>query len=174
VTTLFIDESKASGYIIVSAAIVPTDVARMRKSVADLRKAGQRRIHFVKESDSRRREILSAFGRLGVECQLYRVAGMNDAAARERCLVEVVADAATAGVTRIVLERDDSIVEFDRKILYRELDVHGIRDQVTYAHETSASELLLCIPDAVAWSYARGGEWKTRIQPILGDVKLLR
>lgn len=29
-------------------------------------------------------------------------------------------------------------------------------------------------PDAIAWSYARGGEWKARIQPLLNDVRLLR
>lgn len=173
-TILFIDETKAGGYTVVSAAIVAADVALMRKKVAELRKPGQRRIHFVKEKDSRRREILSAFGRLGVACQLYGAPGLTDAVARERCLVELIADAANSSVSRIVLERDNSIVEFDRRILFRELESHGIRDQVTYAHETSAAELLLCIPDAVAWSYARGGEWKTRVQPLLGGVKVLR
>lgn len=173
-TILFIDETKASGYTIVSAAIVPADVALMRKKVAELRKPGQRRIHFVKENDSRRREILSAFGRLGVSCQLYSAPGLTDAVARERCLVELIGDAASGKVSRIVLERDDSIVEFDRRILYRELELHGMRDKVTYAHETSASEQLLCIPDAVAWSYARGGDWKTRVQPLLSGVKVLR
>ena len=51
---------------------------------------------------------------------------------REECLSGVVADAALHGVTRIVLERDDSIEKFDRKILYREF---GIRSEQCQEHD---------------------------------------
>lgn len=89
---------------------------------------------------------------------------------REECLSAVVADAALHGVTRIVLERDDSIEKFDRKILYREFEVNSARSTITYAHTTASAEPLLWVPDAIAWSYARGGEWSARIRPLVIDV----
>ena len=170
-TVLFIDESKAKGYTIVAAAIVPADITAMRREVAKLRKPGQRRVHFVHESDSRRREILSTLERLGVQARLYHAAGMKDPAAREACLAAVVRDAAAADVTRLVLELDDSIQKFDRQILFREIGRVDGSPPIAYAHETAAAEPLLWIPDAIAWGHARGGEWKARIAPLVAGIE---
>jgi hypothetical protein len=169
-SSLFLDESKTKGYTIVTAAIVQADVSTMRKEIAKLRKNGQNRVHFVNESDSRRRQILSTLESIGITARIYHVTGMKDPDAREGCLAAIVADAARHGITRIVLERDDSIEKFDRKILYRELDVHGARNTITYAHYTAKEEPLLWAPDAIAWSFARGGEWISRIRPLITDV----
>jgi len=169
-TTLYIDESKANGYTVVAAAVLPREARELQKVMRDLRKAGQRRVHFVKESDSRRREILSKLARADAGTRVYHARGMTDADAREACLVRVIADAAIHGVTRIVLERDESIVDFDRRILYRELSSRGLRDRVSYLHDDAVAEPLLCIPDAVAWSFARGGEWTTRARPLILEV----
>ena len=172
-TTLYIDESKSNGYVIVTAVVASGDVAQMRKSVAAMRRGGQRRIHFVKENDRRRREILSEFERMGVRATIYRAEGLSDADARELCFGAIVADAVASAVDRIVLERDDSIEKWDRGVLYRELDARGMRHKITYSHDTSAGELLLCVPDAIAWSYARGGEWSYRIEALIIEVKKL-
>lgn len=173
-TVLFVDESKSKGYTIVAAAIVPADVATMRREVTRLRKPGQRRVHFVHESDSRRREILSALERLGMQARLYHATGMKESEAREACLVAMVRDAGNADVTRLVLERDESIVKFDRQVLFRETNRFPDPKKITYEHESASAEPLLWIPDAIAWGHARGGEWKKRIAPLIMGIEYLR
>ena len=102
VTTLYLDESKSSGYTVVAAVFAAGDMASMRKSVAVLLRRDQRRIHLVKENDRRRREILSEFKRVGVRATVYHAKGLSDSDARELCLTAIVADAAATGVDRIV------------------------------------------------------------------------
>lgn len=169
-TTLYIDESKSKGYTIVTAAVITADISTMRKEIAKLRKNGQSRVHFVNESPARRREILSILVSLGLTARIYHAERMHDPEARERCLAAVVADAAQHGVSKIVLERDASIEQFDRRILYREIESNSIRGSIQYGHDTAKNEPLLWVPDAIAWSYARGGEWKTRIRSLVIDV----
>lgn len=169
-SVLYIDESKTKGYTIVAATVLPADARAVRKALSDLRMPGQRRIHFVTEGDSRRRKILSALCDMGLESRVYHARGMDEPDAREACLAHVIEDAATFGVTRIVIEQDDSVVEFDRRVLYRELNARGLRDRVSYTHEKPAVEPLLWIPDAVAWSFARGGEWTNRVSPLITQV----
>ena len=56
-------------------------------------------------------------------------------------------------------------------MLYRILGAMGIQERVTCRHESAAAELLLCSPDTIAWSYARGGEWSRRIADLVVEVK---
>lgn len=168
-TLLVLDESKAKGYVVVAAMVPEAKSAAFRRSVDDLRMRGQRRLHFSSESPSRRREILAAFTRLGVEALAYRAQG-PDAAARGACLRALVGDLERIDCRRLVLEQDDSIVAFDRQLLYRELRVVGL-STVTYEHERATSELLLAIPDALAWCITRGGVWRQRANPMLQHVR---
>lgn len=170
---LYIDESKAKGYTLVAAAVIPGDVLALRKEIAKLRKRGQRRVHFVKEDDSRRREIIAAFSDLGVQVCLFHAQGMTEPEGREACLSAMVARAAAGGTRRIVLEKDASIENWDRRILYRELGKHGARDLITYQHEAAYDEPLLWIPDGIAWCYSRGGDWRRRIDGLIVDVTKL-
>lgn len=169
-TSLFIDESKEKNYIIVVAAIADGDVTRLRSATSDLRLKGQQRVHFVKESVPRRRMILQTFETLGVRTFVFAAYGLSDVSAREWCLESVVDLAAEVNAQRIILETDDSIVATDKRTLYRSLDTRGMRETVSYGHERAAAEPLLWIPDAVAWSHAKGGEWKTRAAPLIERV----
>jgi hypothetical protein len=169
-TSLYIDESKSKGYTIVTAAIIEADIGATRKAVAQLRQSGQRRVHFVKESDPRRRQILSTLEALDFRARIYHCSGMSEADAREACLAAIVADAVRDGIDKIVLERDDSIEQFDRRVLFRELGTAGARETIRYTHDTAVHEPLLWVPDAIAWSYARGGDWRRRIEPVIADI----
>jgi hypothetical protein len=51
---VFVDESKARGFLLVAALVLPGDLAQARKQVGALRLPGQRRVHFATESASRR------------------------------------------------------------------------------------------------------------------------
>lgn len=72
------------------------------------------------------------------------------------------------GVTRIVLERDESIVLHDRKVLYGL--TRKIGQPVEYQHLRAYEDLLLCLPDAVAWCMARGGRWSARVREYTTEI----
>lgn len=166
-SALFVDESKSKGYTMVAAVVVPGDQKMLRQQVRTLLLPGQRRLHFTTESDPRRREILSTLERLGIRAHVVHSDFKREASGREACLQDLVAFAAREGHKRIVLERDASIEQADRKVLYAAVSARGLRGAVTYAHETAHQEPLLWIADAIAWSYTKGGDWRRRIQPMI-------
>lgn len=164
----FVDESVVSTYI-VAVALVPAErVAECRRVVRALLRGGQKRLHFSHESDRRRREILTGIERLGVEHRVYTTKkGRN---ARDVCLERLVPDLSAAGVRRLVIERDDSLVTTERRLLFqlcRDLE----RDLV-YTHLRAKEDLLLCAPDAIAWCWSRGGEWRARVAGYTREIAL--
>lgn len=40
-------------------------------------------------------------------------------------------------------------------------------ESITYSHQMLASQPLLALPDVVAWCWARGGDWRQRVLPII-------
>lgn len=164
---LFVDETKAKGYTMVAAVVVPHDATELRKEMRALVLKGQRRIHFTRERDSRRRLILSRLVELRVQAHIVQSTANRQADGREECLMQLVELAADNDHTRIVLERDASIEQADRRILYREVNSRGMRSTLEYGHEAAHDEPLLWIADAIAWSHAKGGDWRRRIEPML-------
>jgi hypothetical protein len=59
----YADESARRRYLIAAVLIDTSDLDPTRKVLRALRKPGQRRVHFSKESDPRRRLIVSRRGR---------------------------------------------------------------------------------------------------------------
>lgn len=168
-STLFVDESKSKGYTMVAAVVVGEDIATIRQEIRALVLRGQRRIHFTKESDPRKRLVLARLVELKVQAHVFHCDAKSDARGREACLVGLVSHAAKHAHTRIVLERDESVEQADRRILYREVERHGIGGAVTYGLETAHQEPLLWIADAIAWSHTKGGEWRRRIRPLIAS-----
>jgi hypothetical protein len=78
--------------------------------------------------------------------------------ARAACLHGIIDALTPDEQTLLVLEQDDSILRWDTKFLRSGVRAAGLADAVRYAHHRSRSELLLCIPDAIAWCWARGGQ----------------
>lgn len=153
---------------------VPVDVAALRRDVRSLVLPGQRRIHFTKERDDRKRLILSKLADFGARAHILHCESGSDAASREACLRGLVALAAEHAHTKIVIERDDSIEQSDRRILFREVRKHGLTGTLIYAHEAPHLEPLLWIADAIAWSYTKGGDWKRRIEPLVASIDVVR
>ncbi|TCL86147.1 hypothetical protein EDF31_10442 [Curtobacterium sp. PhB142] len=166
-TSLFVDESKTKGYLMVAVVVAPGEQTTLRRKIRALVLPGQRRLHFTNESDSRRRHVLSTLDQIGVRAHLVRSDLKHEPSDRAACLRELVALAASAGHERIVLERDVSIERADKKVLYDAVHAHGVRDALTYAHETAHHEPLLWAADAIAWSQAKGGDWRRRTQPMI-------
>jgi hypothetical protein len=168
---VFADESKAHGYLLAAAVILPEDLGRARKEISNLRLPGQRGLHFKKESDRRRRVIVQALAGTGASVLLYDAAGhASERDARRACLEGLVDAAASLGARSLVLDRDDSLVESDRYRLYGLVRKAGCESTLVYEHKSRHEECLLAIPDAIAWSWAKGGDWKRRAKPFIRSV----
>lgn len=91
--------------------------------------------------------------------------------ARSACLQAVISDTTAGEETLIVLEQDDSIIQWDRQRLIELTRAESRRDNLRYEHRRAKTELLLTVPDAIAWCWARGGHWRRRIEPVIATVK---
>jgi len=169
-TALYVDEGKRQGYLLVAATVADDDAVSLRKAVTALRTSGSERLHFVRESEGHKRKVLGELARLRVRTAVFQANSLDDREARSWCLEQVVELAMALGADRIVIETDDSIIQTDNRTLYQAVGVRGLRDQLHYEHRRAASEPLLWIPDAVAWSYGRGGPWAPLVAPLIERV----
>lgn len=158
---LFLDESKQSGYVVAVAVVQPESLATLRKAVRALAMPGQSRVHFQRESPARRRQILAALVSLDVRVRLYVAAkGIGETESRKACLEAVVDDAAALGARMLVLERDNPRVAWDKQVLLERTRKAGCTESLRYQHSRGVTEPLLWLPDAAAWCWARGKEWR--------------
>jgi hypothetical protein len=170
----FIDETKQRSYLMVASAHRGDELDELRKLIRGLVLKGQRRVHMAKESDPRRRAIAAALCGAGVTATIYdapRGDYPHEQAARAACLAALITDASHFPDVSLVLERDDSLLAWDRRRLYQL--THHLENRVRYSHQRAAQEQLLAIPDAIAWCWARGGDWRRRIAPVISDVRRL-
>ena len=47
----------------------------------------------------------------------------------------------------------------------------GRRETLRYEHRRASTDLALAIPDAIAWCWAKGGDWRRRIEPVVTNVR---
>jgi hypothetical protein len=120
----YADESARQRYLIAAVLIDAVDQDRTRKLVRELRKPGQRRVHFAKESNSRRRAIVSAVTQLDLRVRVYESDG-PDVPARAECLRRLVDDLLILGVDRLVLETLETQESADRRAIYERLRATG-------------------------------------------------
>lgn len=165
---MFVDESERGGYLLAATLLEPAALHPTRTVLRDLLLPGCRRVHFKTEKDSRRRFIASSLVRAGHAVHLYTARGPSEKV-RAVLLERLVSDAIDFGVTRLVLDsRDPAGNDRDRLVI-------GTRTKareagVVYEHINSWAEPALWISDAVAWCHGAGGDWRRRIDPIVGSV----
>lgn len=157
----FIDESTRRGtYMICVATCGQADLTGARRALRGLLLPGQRRLHFATESDRRRRLILSRLGGLSSASVVYVARHRDQPAAREAILGRVATDLHGNGVTGLTIESRRGQDHHDRAVIYRAL---GPEPPLSYRHAIAAEEPLLWIPDAIAWAFGRGGDWKRQL-----------
>jgi hypothetical protein len=169
----FVDESKyRHGYLLAAAIIKSCDVARVRKHVGALRLPGQRRVHFTAESDARRKTILNVMTvSAGPAVTIYDASAHRDPrAARDAAMTALVDDLAKMGAELLVIEQDDQAVASDRRIIRERAERAGCQDVLRYQHQRASGEALLAIPDAVAWSWAKGPQWRKQADGLVAHV----
>ncbi len=164
----FVDESVVKNYLLAAVVIPANDVAAGRRTMRGLLSKGQKRTHFYKESDPRRATILDGVESLGGLSRVYVT--NRTRTARAACLERMVPDLAAVGVSRLVIERDDSLVAADRKLLYNL--ARQCAPDLTYTHLRAKEDLLLCAPDAIAWCWSRGGQWRERVAKYTTEIAL--
>lgn len=81
--------------------------------------------------------------------------------------------ATTGGDTRLVLERDETLVRHDQQRLIEAIRGHGLADRLRYDHLSAHAEPVLALPDVVAWCWVRSGLWRRRIEPIVRAVRTI-
>ena len=169
---VFFDESKSKGYFLVASVVVSGDLAAARSTVRGLLAPGQKRLHMKSEGDRRRRQILSAFTAIEVQAGVL-VADPGhgtDLRRRQACLAGLVAMIAREGHSHLSLESDESQDARDRQTLAHLVRGSTCAPDFRYQHRRAVEEPLLALPDAIAWAYARGGDWKRRAQPLIRQV----
>jgi hypothetical protein len=166
VHTLFVDESFRNNYILVGHLVETTRTGQLRKAFRSHVLRGQRSIHFVKESDTRRKYLLSQFQKLDCVAIFVELPLEDLRSARLRALKTLLASADDLQITSFVIERDETTVLSDKAAL----DLHnmvGGRKSLTYDFKVRHEEPLLWFADAIAWSIGRGGDWKSRVESML-------
>ena len=168
---IYVDESKSKAYIFAAVIIEPGRAAALRKLMRNFLMPGQGHIHFVNESDSRRRRILQSLEDIEVRVRIYRVTGLNPIVARTLCLGALMDDCLILGATALTLERDDSLFKSDEIVLRQGLYARGLKKNLEYLHVGKSDEPIVWIADAIAWSYARGGDFRRRAMKVIECVK---
>lgn len=164
---LYVDESKAHAYILVAVAVASVDVSRARAHMRGLRHRGASDIHMKPEGREHRQKVLRDLRRYGFTAHIVVMQERGpDSDRREACLGAVYALAQDLGASRIVLEEDQSIARWDRKVMF-DLDRRAGEPRVANDWARRRTEPLLWAADAIAWAYGRGGVWLREIDPLV-------
>jgi hypothetical protein len=168
---IFADETKDRDYLLIASVHASSELDELRTLIRSLVLPGQYRVHMRKESDSRKRLIAAAIAGAGVTATVYDAGHRyrDQLDARAACLAAIIDDAPGED-TILVLEQDESLVVWDRRYLYA-LTRHAGLPRMRYEHRRAAAEPLLAIPDAIAWCWARGGDWRRRIAPAVTSIR---
>ncbi|SDF63636.1 hypothetical protein SAMN05216553_102439 [Lentzea fradiae] len=165
----FLDESRrGTTYLVVAVVVRPRELDGVRSALRRLVRAGQRRVHFKKESDSRRRELVARMRRMGLRAAVWTVRDSDDIRARRLCLSAAATWLQELGVTRLAVESCAHQDLRDRQTLAAVLE--KVDDPFVYEHLRPAEDPVLWASDAVAWCFGAGGDWRQRVQPMLDAV----
>ncbi len=168
----FVDESARPGRYLMCAVLVEGDRAgALRRQMRSLLLPGQRRLHFQKESQRRRRELLSQLSEIDATVVVFdrrRRAGESEPVARARCLTAIVEHLQD-------LDRDVSL--FIERREGRDIHDHRTMDRarrpgdvLTYQHLEPAADPLLWLPDCYVWAVGAGGDWLRRVRPAIASI----
>lgn len=168
----YIDETKAKGYVVVAARCPDRTMREVHRVVGRMALPGQRSVHMKHESPRRRRQVADSIALLrgvGVSAVVMD-AGTGpepEHVRRDRALRALVARVAEEAAAHLVLDLDATLLARDRRTLA--IATRAL-PSVSYSHLPLSAEPLLSIPDVIAWSWARGGDSRRRVAPLIADV----
>jgi hypothetical protein len=170
---MFVDESKSGGLLVAAACYFSSDVDAARRSLRGLLLPGQQRLHFNHESDARRRKILATLTSDGAEAVIVQaLRGATAAEQRRACLEGVLENDALMHVTRVHIEQDDSVVAFDKSVVFDGVRAPGLDRSFSCGWFRPRQEPLLWAADGFAWAWRRGGAWRSLVAEVVNFVDL--
>jgi len=166
--SMFVDESKAKTFVLAGALCPDNAHHDLRMALKVHLMPGQQRLHFSRESDSRRASILECMLQYPIRAAVVDVPKTpSEIEARILALGTMLKVAQTLGVTRLCIEEDTSNVIHDRTVIHNWLRKEPGVNKFSYSWLRASQEPLLWIPDAIAWAWFRGGRWRRFIDPLI-------
>jgi hypothetical protein len=147
----FVDESVRGRYMLCAVLVPSHQVDEIRKLARRLCMPGQRRWHFVDESDRRRRLILDTIARQEAVRTLLYVGDMGSGsreAVRSDCMSALVYNLVDRKAERLVIESIEWQDAADRRCIARALG--KAESRLIYSHMRPHEEPGLWLPDAIA------------------------
>ncbi len=164
---ILVDESKAKSFILCAVFIEESQSRSVLKALGLLRLGGQSRIHFVAESSRRKRFLLSHYKHFVSRVEFFIVRDLPEKDSRQLAFTALVRALDSNQKYRLIIENDENHTQWDRKVLTRIIRELGLTETVRIEHDNSRTQILLWLPDALAWTKARGGNWAY----LLGDFE---
>lgn len=169
----YIDESYGNDYLVVCSTVASGDIAIVRKQIRALLLPKQRSLHMKDETKPARRDLIfQTFSGLTVQTTIYCAAlsrSRRHMEARDDCLQRAASDAAKLGVVRLVLDRNDRGEGRDKRSIILGAGSSG-SVPFSYEHLPRHQEMLLALPDAFGWFYAKGGSWRTKVSEFVDVI----
>jgi hypothetical protein len=75
-------------------------------------------------------------------------------------------------VTRLHIEQDDSVLAFDKKVVFEAVRALGLDQSFSYGWLRPRQEPLLWAADGFAWAWGRGGQWRGLVADAVSFVDL--
>ncbi len=167
---VFIDECKSKKFTLIAVFVDFPRIPEIRKSLMSHRLKGQSRIHFVDESNSRRKAILSTLRKQEFHTKFFVTDHVQESEARKLCLEALVASLHVGLSYQIWLELDENHLLLDRQTLSAATAALQIEDCVDFRHENSRNQTMLWIPDALGWVRNRGGDWAQSLESFSHEI----
>ncbi|HCT78763.1 MAG TPA: hypothetical protein DGT23_19820 [Micromonosporaceae bacterium] len=157
--------------MIAAALAQPSDLRLLRRELRGLLLPGQRELHVKREKEPRQRQLAGSISRLPVEVHVYsRTCERQEEHARQACIERLACDLLGRGAQRLVLDSRAELDRNDKTTISAAALQHPPHTRFAYVHVDSNSESLLWVADTVAWCVGAGGQWRRRIDSIVGAV----
>jgi hypothetical protein len=166
----FVDETKSSGLVIAAVVTSSTQTDTGRAAMRRLLQGSQTHLHFTKEKDARRKQIVRAIAQLDLVIDVYDASGCDPRKARDLAMEMIVADLAVTRAAWLNIEMDESLAAAERKVLAAAVRRHGVEGELQYRHVPKRDEPMLWVADAAAWCWTHTG-WRELISPKIRNVR---
>lgn len=103
---------------------------------------------------------------LDLRAAVWVSSGLPNKEARDLCLASIVSECARSDSSELIIERDESLMGADRRVISAALRLE-LKRTLKYKHALPHEQPLLWVSDALAWCYAKGGDWRRRVDPII-------
>jgi hypothetical protein len=163
---VFVDESVRRDYLVCAVAVEARRIEHSRRIMRSLIPPGQRRLHFAKERDDRRRQFLARIVQLPVQASFFMATG-HAVPARRTCLQDALVSLADTQVSRLVIELAEPEYERDRQSIAGVAGKVPWLDTASVEHMPGHTDPMLWVPDALAWAYGAGGSWRSQVEQLI-------